>query len=134
MTNIASSFVQEYSGISWKDKSPTDWLSRVTALTTPSYQETLAGEFRGAKADAAWTRFRAAKSEQFAEVQSVRIGVGNSYPAGKVKIAVAYSTAVTSTESSGTRILADYNRFISLERTAEGWKVSGMSAISGGGA
>lgn len=134
MKKVTTDFIKAYGSIDKTDEKPTQWRGRAAAYTTPQYQKELEKTYPDGARMSGWDDFKKNHSRQFAEISSVRVGVGKDYASGKVTMSAGYLLSVTSDVSNGTQVLGRQNKFVELTKVNDAWKVSGIHNISGGGA
>jgi hypothetical protein len=134
MDNVATDFIRAYGSLESSDKVPTQWRERAAPFTTPEYQKELEVTFPDGARLSGWEDFKKNNARQFAEISSVRVGVGKDYDNGKVTMGTSYLLSVSSDVSNGTQVLGRYNKFIELTKVDGKWKVSSIHNIAGGGA
>ena len=131
LKSISTKFLVAYTERTYKDGSPTRWLSRAKPLATPKYATWLEQNYGGGRGGLDWTDFIATQSKTTVTIIDLKIIRTDHIDAGKAQTMMTFDVQTTTADGTITAAPLRFIKIVSLEKTAGAWHVASLDNPSG---
>ncbi|POH72546.1 hypothetical protein [Arthrobacter glacialis] len=131
LKNDSTKFLQAYTQRIYTDPSPTSWLGRAKALATTHYADQLEQNYGGGSGGAAWTEFISTKSQTTLTIVELKVIRTDHIETGKAQTMMTFDIETTTGDGTITAAPLRFIKILSIEKTADTWRVASLDNPSG---